>query len=66
MRPTQGNTGNPIIEVYPVYEDSQGNKTQGEKIAEFPTIDHEGVYKIYLTELQEPTDEFDLKILPKY
>jgi uncharacterized protein (TIGR02145 family) len=51
------------IKVYPVYDDGQGNLTEGPRVADFPTIDHEGTYKILLTNLQTPTDLFDLKIV---
>ena len=52
-----------VIEVYPVYEDADGNLTEGEKIATFENIDHEDMYKVLLTELQNPTDIFDLKVI---
>ena len=67
MRPNPQNSPGltAIIEVYPVYEDEQGNEIQGEKIAEFPAITEENTYKIYLTELSEPTDKFDLKVIRK-
>ncbi|MBU2568317.1 MAG: hypothetical protein KJ967_06060, partial [Elusimicrobia bacterium] len=61
----QGQT--PSIEVYPVYEgqgrDSPSPVPPLSPIAVFPVIDHEDTYKIYLTNLQEPTDVFDLKII---
>ncbi|MGA2418342.1 MAG: hypothetical protein ABSF55_03835 [Candidatus Staskawiczbacteria bacterium] len=50
------------IEVYPVYTDANGNVTEGPLVATFPAIDHEGTYKVLLTNLQTPTDTFDFKI----
>jgi hypothetical protein len=43
-----------VVEVY------AGNSDQ--LIATFQNIDHEGAYKVLLTNLQTPTDVFDLKI----
>jgi len=51
------------IEVYPVYTDADGNATEGPIVATFENIDKENTYKIYLTNLQTPTDVFDLKIV---
>jgi len=62
-RPNSQSIGNPTIEVYPVYTDENGIQTQGPLIATFPAIDQEDTYKIYLTNLQTPTDVFDLKIV---
>jgi len=45
----------PTIEVY--------TENGTDLIAEFLAIDHEDIYKIYLTDLQTPTDTFDLKII---
>lgn len=61
----------PTIEVYPVYEDQDGNETQGQKLdlvndgqnPDFSNIDHEGKYRVLLTNLATPTDKFDLKII---
>lgn len=50
------------IEVYPVYIDQEGNTTEGPLVAVFPSIDHEGTFKALLTNLQTPTDIFDLKV----
>ena len=50
------------IEVYPVYTDADGNQTEGSKVATFENIDHEAQYKVLLTNLQTPTDVFDLKV----
>ena len=61
-RPTDS-TQPATIEVYPVYTDADGNQTDGPLLATFPTIDHEGVYKILLKNLETPTDVFDLKII---
>ncbi|HCC60123.1 MAG TPA: hypothetical protein DEP95_02840 [Candidatus Staskawiczbacteria bacterium] len=58
------NPGQPAtIEVYPIYEDQDGNQTQGGLVATFESIDHEGMYGILLTNLGTPTDIFDLKII---
>jgi hypothetical protein len=54
---------NSSIEVYPVYLGQDGNLTEGEKIANFPTMVREDVYKVALSGLQTPTDQFDLKIV---
>ncbi len=43
-----------LVEVYKAESD--------EKIAEFPIVDEEKYYKVYLTEMQGSTDKFDLKI----
>ncbi|MFA6094553.1 MAG: LamG-like jellyroll fold domain-containing protein [Candidatus Paceibacterota bacterium] len=50
------------IQVYPVYTDAEGNQTEGVRVATFPLIDREGMYKVLLTNLEIPTDVFDLKI----
>ena len=56
--------GRPVtIEVYPVYVDADGNTTQGSLVTTFDAIDHEDTYKVLLTNLQTPTDVFDLKII---
>ncbi|MDO8512468.1 MAG: DUF2341 domain-containing protein [bacterium] len=57
------NDQKPKIEVYPVYTDEDGNVKEGEKIATFENIDKENTYQILLTNLQTPTDEFDLKVV---
>ena len=57
------NPSQPVtIEVYPVYVDENGNAIEGQKLATFPIVDHEDTYRILLTELQTPTDVFDMKI----
>jgi hypothetical protein len=61
---------NASVEVYPVYEDQDGNETQGQKLdlvndgvnPDFTNIDHEGKYRVLLTNLATPTDKFDLKV----
>jgi len=50
------------IEVYPVYTDKNGNVTEGSKVAVFENINREDTYKVLLTNLQTPTDQFDLKV----
>src|SRR3989344_2709650 len=35
----------------------------GQLVATFNPIDHDGFYKVYLTDVQTPTDVFDLKII---
>ena len=59
-RPTTETT-NSLIEVYPVYTNANGNKVEGPLIAVFENIDHEGLYKILLTNIGIQTDTFDLK-----
>jgi len=49
-----------IIEVYPI--DQNGN-VSADPIATFDPIDHDGKYRILLTDLETPTDLFDLKIV---
>ncbi len=59
------------IEVYPVYTDSQGNQTEGSLLTPasdginptFDHIDHDGKYRILLSNLQTPAEVFDLKII---
>ena len=51
------------VEVYPVYEDADGSQAEGPLVATFENIDHEGIYRVLLTNLQTPTDIFDLKII---
>jgi hypothetical protein len=59
------------IEVYPVYTDENGNQTQGNKLdlvndginADFSNINRNAKYRILLSNLQTPTDVFDLKII---
>ena len=51
------------IEVYPVYTDENGNKIEGSLIATFNDVIDENTYKILLTNLEIPTDTFDLKII---
>ncbi|MCX6719752.1 MAG: hypothetical protein NTV36_01420, partial [Candidatus Staskawiczbacteria bacterium] len=59
------------VEVYPVYTDESGNQTQGLKLdlvndganPDFSNIDHDGKYRMLLTNLQTSTDVFDLKII---
>ena len=50
------------IGVYPVYTEADGNQTEGPKVATFQNIGKEAQYKVLLTNLQTPTDIFDLKI----
>ena len=52
-----------MIEVYPVYTDSEGNMTDGPLVATFDSIDGAGWYRVLLTNLATPTDVFDLKIV---
>jgi len=56
-------TQSATIEVYPVYTDENGDTKEGPLAGTFKKIDHEGTYKILLTNLQTPTDIFDLKII---
>ncbi len=65
MRPNSQSIGNATIEVYPVYTDAGGNQTEGELVATFPAVAKEDTYKILLTNLQTPTDKFDLKVIRK-
>jgi len=51
------------VKVYPVYTDENGNQTEGPLIATFSAINKEDTYKVLLTNLQTPTDVFDLKIM---
>ena len=59
------------IEVYPVYMEEQGNQTQGPKLdlvsdgtnPDFTNITEASKYRILLTNLQTPTDVFDLKVV---
>ena len=51
------------VKVYPVYTDENGNQTEGPLVATFPVISQENTYKVLLTNLQTPTDVFDLKIM---
>ncbi len=51
------------IEVYPLYTNEQGGLIQGDSVAIFGNISHEGTYKIYLSNLETPTDQFELKVL---
>jgi len=51
------------IEVYPVYTDQDGNQTEGSRVAIFSSINHEGTYKVLLTNLITPTNLFDLKVV---
>lgn len=67
----QNPNSNASVEVYPVYTNTQGDKTEGEKlklapagkIPDFSKIGKENTYKILLTNLQNPTDTFDLKVV---
>lgn len=52
-RPVAG--GEATVEVY--------EKDTENLVAEFPAIDHEDIYKVYLKNLQTPSDTFDLKII---
>lgn len=51
------------IEVYPVYEDEQGNLVEGAQITTFEDISEAKFYKVLLTGLQKTTDVFDLKVV---
>jgi len=59
------------IEVYPVYTDQDGNKTEGPKLElvsdntnpDFSNINENTKYRILLSNLETPTDEFDLKVV---
>ena len=51
------------VEVYPVYTDKNGNQTEGAKVATFPAIGKANTYKVLLSNLQTPTNIFDLKII---
>jgi hypothetical protein len=58
------------IKVYPVYDDGNGNITEGPLLAnvpdnqnpDFSNINHDGKYRILLSNLQTPTDQFDLRV----
>jgi len=59
------------IEVYPVYADGNGNMTQGSKLnlvsdgqnPDFSNISENGKYRVLLSNLDTPTDIFDLKVV---
>ncbi len=59
------------IDVYPVYTDADGNMNEGPKLdlvpdginSDFSNINQDGKYRILLSNLQQPTDVFDLKIV---
>jgi surface protein len=59
------------IEVYPLYTDADGNKTEGPKLdllndgtnPDFSNISQDTKYRILLSNLETPTDEFDLKVV---
>jgi len=61
----------PSIEVYPVYTDAEGNQTEGQQLylvddgvnPNFSNIDHDGKYRILLSNLSQSTDVFDLKVI---
>ncbi len=55
-------TTNSSIQVFPVYTDADGNVTEGPQIASFSDISGAKIYKVLLTNLQTPTDQFDFKI----
>ncbi len=58
------NPSNPAkVEVYPVYTDENGNVTHGPLVATFENISEAKTQKVLLTNLQTPTDLFDLKVL---
>ncbi|MGB8815959.1 MAG: FISUMP domain-containing protein, partial [Minisyncoccia bacterium] len=67
-KPTDSNTLG-SIEVFPVYIDAGGNQTEGPQLTtisdgtnpDFSNIDHSGKYRVLLSNLQTPTDIFDLK-----
>ena len=51
------------VEVYPVYENLDGTLIEGQLVATFKDISQANYFKILLTNLQKPTDTFDLKIV---
>jgi hypothetical protein len=51
------------IEVYPVYADENGNVANGPLVAVFENISEAQTYKVLLTDLESPTDLFDLKVI---
>jgi len=59
------------VEVFPVYTDAEGNQTQGPQLTlqndgqnpDFTNIDHDGKYRVLLSNLSTPTDVFDLRIV---
>ncbi|MDP3882564.1 MAG: DUF2341 domain-containing protein [Candidatus Staskawiczbacteria bacterium] len=62
------NTKDITIYAKPSVEGEEGTidvytKDGTDLIATFPIINHEDTYKIILTDLQNPTDQFDLKII---
>ncbi|MBU3895784.1 hypothetical protein KKG36_00455, partial [Patescibacteria group bacterium] len=61
-KPTDSNSA-ANVELYPVYIDQDGNMTEGPLAATFENIDREGLYKVLLSNLQTPTDVFDLKVV---
>ncbi|MEI8123934.1 MAG: autotransporter-associated beta strand repeat-containing protein, partial [bacterium] len=69
-KPTDSNT--PVsVKVFPVYVDEDGNQTQGPELItvndgtnlDFSNIDHAGKYRILLSNLETPTDIFDLQVV---
>jgi len=52
---TEGSAGQATVQVY--------TADTNQLVATFPIIDHEGVYKILLTNLSTSTDIFDLKVV---
>ena len=50
-------------EIYPVYSNVDGSVYEGPMVGVLENIDHEGFYKILLTNLQEPTSVFDLRVV---
>ena len=58
------------IQVYPVYTDADGNQAEGPQLVavsdginpDFSSINNGGKYRILLSNLQIPTDVFDVKI----
>ena len=58
------------VEVFPVYTNADGDQIEGDQLTtvsdgrnpDFSSIEHEDTYKVLLTNLQTPTDVFDLKI----
>ncbi len=59
--PPRDDSGEPNSSILQVYEENKS-----EVIATFPEITTEGLYKVYLTELNETQDTFDLKVVGDY
>ena len=50
------------IKVFPVYTNESGDTIEGPQAAVFKSIDHAGIYKVFLSGLIKPTDIFDLQV----